>query len=411
MLDENFPTLPLHRDGGLGRPGPGWFHHGRSRPNVDPYQRPVQRMVFRRRFGDAPAGSDDVAVANPGPIYTSSDSGLTWHASDAPPTNWWGVASSTNGQNLVAAANPGGIYTSSDGGATWVVTSAPSGQWYDVASSADGTQLAAQTWITAGQGGGSGLTEFSTNSGKTWTSIQTPNAFWSCLAASWDGSLWFAGTDEGAICTSAGSGFDWLPSESPTGLWNAIASSADGSKLVAATEFGGPLYVSADSGATWNDNGSPVGPSWTSVATSSDGVILVACASQDDVGNGGNIYISTNSGTVWVPAGAPTRAWRGVASSADGTKLVAVDSGGGIYTLQTSSTPPPPSLQCVLSGNGALVSWPSSASSAGWALWQTPSLSAPSWAASGDPVVTSGSLSTVTVTPPAGTLYFQLRHP
>jgi photosystem II stability/assembly factor-like uncharacterized protein len=49
----------------------------------------------------------------------------------------------------------------------------------------------------------------------------------------------------------------------------------------------------------------------------------------------GGIYTSTDSGATWTQqtAGLPPSAlWRSVACSADGTQMVAVIDGGGIYT-------------------------------------------------------------------------------
>ena len=65
---------------------------------------------------------------------------------------------------------------------------------------------------------------------------------------------------------------------------------------------------------------------WFSVASSADGTKLVA------VVNGGQIYTSTDSGVSWTPRES-NRDWISVASSADGGKLVAVAGfDGQIYT-------------------------------------------------------------------------------
>ena len=64
---------------------------------------------------------------------------------------------------------------------------------------------------------------------------------------------------------------------------------------------------------------------WSSVASSSDGTKLVA------VVNGGQIYTSINSGVSWTPRES-SRNWYSVASSSDGTKLVAVAHSDQIYT-------------------------------------------------------------------------------
>ncbi len=101
-----------------------------------------------------------------------------------------------------------------------------------------------------------------------------------------------------------------------------------------AVEYAGYIYTSTDSGMTWTNRNSSQG--WQSVASSADGTKLVA------VIYGGNIYTSSDSGGSWAPQALSLyKYWYSVASSADGTKLVAVDyygtgSGGQIYTSTNS---------------------------------------------------------------------------
>ncbi|MDB6022469.1 MAG: hypothetical protein JWQ04_2326 [Pedosphaera sp.] len=78
---------------------------------------------------------------------------------------------------------------------------------------------------------------------------------------------------------------------------------------------------------------------WKGIACSADGTKLVAVMG----GQGatvGSIFISTNSGATWKITGAPTLRWECVTSSADGTKLAAGASGvnGTIYTSADSGT-------------------------------------------------------------------------
>jgi hypothetical protein len=79
-------------------------------------------------------------------------------------------------------------------------------------------------------------------------------------------------------------------------------------------------------GFAWRTNESS--RAWKAVASSSDGSKLVA------VVNGGNIYTSTNYGVNWTVRATVfgNLAWSSVASSADGTKLVASVNPGFIYT-------------------------------------------------------------------------------
>ena len=80
-------------------------------------------------------------------------------------------------------------------------------------------------------------------------------------------------------------------------------------------------------GLSWQTHDSS--RAWRGIASSADGSKLVA------VVNNGQIYTSTNYGVTWTPRDS-VRAWRAVASSADGVKLVAVVNGGQIYTSANS---------------------------------------------------------------------------
>jgi photosystem II stability/assembly factor-like uncharacterized protein len=72
---------------------------------------------------------------------------------------------------------------------------------------------------------------------------------------------------------------------------------------------------------TWTQTSAPSN-NWISVASSADGSKLVATT---DLGtNIGPIYASTNSGITWTQTSAPSNHWETVASSADGSKLVAI---------------------------------------------------------------------------------------
>jgi photosystem II stability/assembly factor-like uncharacterized protein len=81
---------------------------------------------------------------------------------------------------------------------------------------------------------------------------------------------------------------------------------------------------------SWTVTSAPT-KNWCAVASSSDGTKLMAAVS------GGGIYVSTNSGVTWNLSGAPTRGWYSIAASADGSNLVASATGNsaGIYTSTT----------------------------------------------------------------------------
>src|ERR1017187_206159 len=206
---------------------------------------------------------------------------------------------------------------------TWTQTSLPGEYWQTVASSADGSKL------IAGSSLGSGIYGISTNSGTTWITNTEPqigsyNGSWHCIASSADGTR-YAGVNGNAIWVSTNSGLTWLSNSVPgASFFGFVALSADGSKMVAgAGAYGSSpsgIYTSTNSGVTWAQTTAPTN-GWASIASSADGTKLVAVAQNS---TGGLIYASTDSGLTWALTGAPTNnSWATVASSADGSKLVA----------------------------------------------------------------------------------------
>jgi len=105
----------------------------------------------------------------------------------------------------------------------------------------------------------------------------------------------------------------------------AIAASADGSKLVAAAQ--GSIYTSTDSGASWTSNNVPENY-WKCVASSADGTKLAALEQfPSGLFSKCLLYASTNSGATWMSNNAPNNPSTGAASitlSADGSELVAL---------------------------------------------------------------------------------------
>jgi photosystem II stability/assembly factor-like uncharacterized protein len=163
-------------------------------------------------------------------------------------------------------------------------------------------------------------------------------ALWSSVASSADGTKLVAVEGNGQIYTSTNSGSTF---QQRVGLvstnWTAVASSSDGTRLVA-TGKAGQICTSADSGVTWIPN-STVSGQPTSVASSADGSRLAVTTGGNTTGASGNIFISSDSGATWTQlAGAPTASWADIASSADGSLLVAAVYGGNIYVSSQSST-------------------------------------------------------------------------
>jgi hypothetical protein len=232
--------------------------------------------------------------------------------------HWQSVAISAAGNRIVAAETNTGpffgfLHVSTNFGGTWMITGAPSFPWTSVASSADGTKLvavghhfrlvASQSWL-------------SSDAGATWTQM-------------------------------------WTGIDKPV----SIASSADGCVLVAAG-IGYGVPVSHDGGTSWESK--PIFPlggrprPFSSVDSSANGSKLVAVLAASSFESPGPIFTSTNSGATWSSSGEPITGRQAIASSADGSKLAAVENGGGIYTWQTT---PSPKLNIKSSDSGLLISW------------------------------------------------------
>jgi hypothetical protein len=138
-----------------------------------------------------------------------------------------------------------------------------------------------------------------------------------------------------------------------------VASSANGSRLTAAAYNAAPIFISTNSGTSWVPTAAPSNY-WVSVASSADGIKLVAAAKYP-YSAAGVIYTSADAGTTWTSNSAPNENWASVASSADGRKLWAAATidgyyggSGLIYNSQTCSSP---KLSITISGPNLSLSW------------------------------------------------------
>jgi hypothetical protein len=144
---------------------------------------------------------------------------------------------------------------------------------------------------------------------------------WIGVASSADGSHLVAIPANGQIYTSSDAGVTWTEQASGIQSWTAVASSGDGTKLVAVSSSGS-IYTSSNAGITWTPQMAPSSQSWRGVASSADGVELAVVSSNYGTGTG-SIFTSSNSGLSWTLQGTPAFFWVSIASSADGTHLVA----------------------------------------------------------------------------------------
>ena len=142
-----------------------------------------------------------------------------------------------------------------------------------IASSANGLKLAAV-----------GTNIFiSTNGGTNWNVSGAPALDWYQIACSADGTTLLAdqyySTTDTLLYVSRDSGLTWNP-VGQSNAWDAVAMSADGNKMLASV-VNGPIYVSVDSGNTWQptDTGND---DWNQIATSVDGFTVRGAGRQGD---------------------------------------------------------------------------------------------------------------------------------
>lgn len=247
--------------------------------------------------------TDEVVIALPttiavgGTVVVKGDTDIRW------------TLAQNAGQTIGTSALPGGV----EPGLAFLPKQNTTQNWWFVASSASGQKLAAVA--------------------NNFASLQAPGS----------------SANSGSVWTSADAGATWTernasPNTPPKGPWSSIASSADGTKLVA-VGLGTGIWTSGDSGVTWQarDTTNP-DRAWDSVTMSADGSRMAAATLETNPGIGdGRIYTlaqapdSSFGEGVWVPRGEP-QMWRSIASSADGSKLVAAayrDDGSvqqGVYT-------------------------------------------------------------------------------
>ncbi len=275
-----------------------------------------------------------------GPIYTSTNSGVSWTpATNAAPAQWTTVTSSADGKTLVALPAGGSLYVSTDFGATWAPIKTPSVDLGCIASSADGSKLTA--------GDEAGFLYTTTNSGASWSTNNTPSEEWTSIASSADGTKLIAVAATGPVYTSVDSGTTWNATLAPELYWYAVASSADGEKLAAAA-FGGKIYSSTNSGVDWTPTKSAE-LGWYSLASSADGSHLVASEVDNDT-----VFTSTDFGATWMQANVPAEIWQSVACSADGNEFVAVSFQGSVYRAKAV---PQPQLNLAAARTNVALAW------------------------------------------------------
>ncbi|KQO98625.1 sialidase family protein [Leifsonia sp. Leaf264] len=286
-----------------------------------------------------------------GQVFVSTDSGTTWRTTNLRAGGWTAVSASDDGSHLVAGISTSSqyLYESNDAGQTWsqrttssdITTAAISGDGKKILVRANTSYRRVDAdggaWTAMTGGGGtakvaalnrdgsiaytgswfSATTGYGLYRGNTtaMTTTGVTNSLWTGLDTSSDGKLVLAPVKTGQIFrTVDGTATTpvWTP-VGPTATWKGATIASGDSTIAYAVADNRKVVKSTDSGATWSDKESGEHP-FVGVATSSDGSKVVAAASD------GHIHTSVNGGTAWHDWDAPG-AWQSVAMSGDGAHI------------------------------------------------------------------------------------------
>lgn len=191
----------------------------------------------------------------------------------------------------------------------------------------------------------------SDNSGANWA-VRLPADSPLGVAASRDGSLVVASNVRGEVLLSSDAGATWTTVYAPLFATSvtAMTASSDGRRLLAIATVSGSYSLAGgtvqpdNTRITWRELQAAGRQPWQALASSTDGLRLVAAA------KGGTVYISTDGGNSWASsAGAGSGDWSSLACDASCTRIAAVstsptalvisDDGGGKWTVRSYVTP------------------------------------------------------------------------
>jgi photosystem II stability/assembly factor-like uncharacterized protein len=243
-------------------------------------------------------------AGTPDGVFTSGDGGATWSARSVVASQLVRAVATVAASTTVLAGGDGGVAVSSNGGGSWSNT-ASLGQGLlatPVASVAVDPSNASDVYAGAASGGTFAAGVFaSTDAGATWTGLaNSPAGGADALAVDGSGVIWAGGPD--GVSVSADGGATWGPSGSGLpGTIDVVALVFDPNvpgTVYAADALGGGVFVSTDSGVTWNaaaDSG----------LTSTDLTSLVLSGTTLVAGTGsGGVFQSADGAATWTPASA-----------------------------------------------------------------------------------------------------------
>ncbi len=169
------------------------------------------------------------------------------------------------------------------------------------------------------------LGNFSSYRNSPWFVSSVGGGQWYSLASSADGTRMYAAGSLG-VEASTDAGHNWggaIPALA--GSWNSVATSADGLTVLAAVPSKA-VQISFDAGTTWGQIGSVLASNAVAVACSSD-------ANKAIVSNNGITVYTNNPSSVWSSIGAGAGTWNVVAYAGSGNNYAAGSTAGKIVTL------------------------------------------------------------------------------
>ena len=294
---------------------------------------------------------------------------------------WRKISVSSSGSVIAAITLSGGLYLSRDFGTSWRgIIEVGYSDLVDVEVSHDGSTITAYTtrqlfqsndtgitWIqklgtfeghaacfslysclptesfegNLGTGAPPNVTSMLLRPGKIYVASETTGGgwkrslsiqdywHWTSMGQSEDGTKLFATAEQWSnpgpstalfVSTNSGSSFSLVSSAKGASLG---AISADGSTLVVARAGGiSPIYVSRDMGLTWNSNGSPEESNWK-FQSSADGTKLFALENYNSGARAQSVFESQDSGITWRPVVIPgVQYYGGLTCNEDCTHVV-----------------------------------------------------------------------------------------
>ncbi len=219
-----------------------------------------------------------------GKIYLSSDYMSTYTvASTASTQGYLGLTASSNGQ-YVFPFTSNNVYASTDYGSTWSIVFTLN-YLTAIGCSSTGQYVGITTENAA--------IYISSNYGKGWTKATLPALawpYWSGIAFSSNGQKVIAVSNGGPVFTSTNYGSSFQMTNSPSQQYISTAISSDGQYMYAVSDYG-YTYASTDSGQTW----SPLYYNWYGTAMSQNGQTRYAVTFYDPP----SVYMSSDSGMTW----------------------------------------------------------------------------------------------------------------